>query len=358
MRKRKENDDAIWSEINALRVRKYRKSDRLIRSCSTLSVVAQKLLALALTEMKLNDDGELMADISGKELRILFQNQAGSFYDTVKRACNSGGLNQSDLMSLLFSVPDGNKKTKNSANVVTDASFKNGRLQILFNSSIKDELCCINSQFAELSLGAVMECHSIYSIRLYERLRYEIAARRTATSENESHYQFVYSMEEARSIFGLSHKLNEKNGRKSASPYKRYGDFRYSVLEKAVGEINKDAKAAQMHVEFDVIRAGRGGKVASIVFMVTEADDTLAGTRKMLQKEKMVEQKIVFADVSDLLEEEDLGTKEIKAVCAAAGYDMEKIQRAYQLLKDARRGTNSADWLISEICTSNAASSK
>ena len=105
-----------------------------------------------------------------------------------------------------------------------------------------------------------------------------------------------------------------------------------------------------MEVSYDTERSGRGGKVHKIIFYVkykaiTEAalDDT--DTKPELTQEQKDE---IVDIVSDLIEE-PVKTKDIRAICESAHYDVEKVKTAYAVLKKSTGVDSVVGFMISAI---------
>lgn len=333
-------DDADLKKI------KYKKSNHLIQARGKSTALVQKLFTVGIAEAKEAPDGSINAVIPGTELRRIFGCYSGSFYDSVKLACDSGELHKPDLLSWRLRFESQEKGgTFDTLNVVTRATFSDGTLRIKFNPDIKDDLVNLTSSYTELYQYIVVKMKSPYSILMYERFQSEMDYQRATNHGDPGPYTIVYSIEDLRDIFSLDYDAPEKGGKNmSYHLHKEYPDFRKHVLEVCEKEINE---IAPMTMSYEPIRSGRGGRVVAIRFTVSRKE-IKKKEKAALTKEELTERKLVFADAVALLSD-DLSVKDIKAVCEAADYDMDKIQKAYDLAGKSKGIQNLTGWMIKAI---------
>lgn len=345
MAKQKKNPETI--DDSDLKKIKYRKSNHLIQARGKSTALVQKLFTVGIAEAKEAADGSINAVIPGTELRRIFGCYSGSFYDSVKLACDSGDLHKPDLLSWRLRFESAEKGgTFDTLNVVTRATFSNGTLKIKFNPDIKDDISGLTQNYTELYQYIVVKMKSPYSILLYERFQSEMDYQRAANHGDPGPYKVIYPMEDLRDIFGLDYEIAEKNGKKKTYHlHSEYSDFRRNTLEVCEKEINE---IAPMTMSYEPIRSGRGGKVVAIRFTLTRKVETKRKDKAALTKEELTARKIVFADAVALLSD-DIGVSEIKAICEAADYDMEKIQKAYDLAQKSKGIQNLTGWMIKAI---------
>lgn len=333
-------DDADLKKI------KYKKSNHLIQARGKSTALVQKLFTVGIAEAKEAPDGSINAVIPGTELRRIFGCYSGSFYDSVKLACDSGELHKPDLLSWRLRFESQEKGgTFDTLNVVTRATFSDGTLRIKFNPDIKDDLVNLTSSYTELYQYIVVKMKSPYSILMYERFQSEMDYQRATNHGDPGPYTIVYSIEDLRDIFSLDYDAPEKGGKNmSYHLHKEYPDFRKHVLEVCEKEINE---IAPMTMSYEPIRSGRGGRVVAIRFTVSRKE-IKKKEKAALTKEELTARKLVFADAVALLSD-DLSVKDIKAVCEAADYDMDKIQKAYDLAGKSKGIQNLTGWMIKAI---------
>ena len=343
MASKKENQVPAVEE-KALERIKYKKSNRLINARGKASAMVQKIFTIAITEAKPDKDGNFAAVISGTMLRKIFGNYSGSFYESVRVACDSGELRRPDLLSWRIRIENREKMSFDTINVVTRATFVNGILRIKFNSDIKDDIYNLTSQYTELYQYVVIRMQSPYSIQLYERFQSEMDYQRARYHDNEGPYTIVYSLEDMRDIFSLDFETVENGKREQRHLHSEFPDFRKHVLDVAKKEINS---IAPIHMEYETIRAGRGGRVQSIRFILTRKQTEDKEDAKPLSKEELLNRKLVFADAASLLSELDV--KAVQSICKAADYNFDKIEKAYNIAQKTKGIKNLAGWMIQAI---------
>lgn len=340
---RKKKTDLIQAGDEAsLQQVKYRKSNRLINARGKSTALVQKLFTVGITEAKADADGNIVACVPGAELRRIFGNYTGSFYETVKVACDSGDLHKPDLLSWRLRVEDKKKGTFVSTNVVSQASFDGKNLRIKFNPDIKNDIYNLSSQYTELYQYVVIKMKSPYSMQLYERFQSEMDFQRAVRHDDVGPYQITYTIEEIRDIFSLDYDALEGGRMRSHHLYKGFSDFRKHVLDVAKEEINA---ISPINMDYEPVQSGRGGKVISIRFTVSRKE---AQKKKALSPDEILQRKIVFADAAAILAK-TLDVEDIQAVCNAADYDIEKIKVAYELYRQASNVKNPTGWMIQAI---------
>ncbi len=330
-------------EQYALSKVKYRKSNKLVNSRGRTSASVHKLFTVAISEAKLDATGnQAVAVIAGQKLRKIFNNYTGSFYETVKNSCNSP-THKPDLLSWRLGMEDEENKTFKYINVVNSAEFSNGELRIVFSPEVTKEISGLKSNYSEFYRYITLRMKSSYSMVLYERLSGQADYLRSTTKNQNGPYYISYSIEELRSTFSLDYETIENRKKVQKHMYSRYVDMKKNVLDVAKEEINE---ISPIHVEYKPILAGHGGKTVSIEFIVTRKEETPV---EEISKEEETRRKIVYADVTELFAEENIGVKDVRTICMEAGYSYDKIKAAYELSKKQDYISNFTGWMISAI---------
>lgn len=179
------------------------------------------------------------------------------------------------------------------------------------------------------------------SMILYERLSSQADYLRSTTHNESGPYYVEYDMEELRHIFSLDYATTEGKKTVKKHLYSRYADFRINILEVAKSEINE---LSPLTIEYEPIMRGHGGRIVAIKFVVERKQKA-----HEISKEEQTRRKIVFADVSELLENQNLPVKTIQRICETADYDYDKIKDAYDLSEQQAEIDNFAGWMISAI---------
>ena len=72
-------------DLSVLKGRHYSKSNALINAKGTTSLLAQKIFSVGIQQAQLDETtGQLVATLYGSDLRRIFANKSGSFYDHIK----------------------------------------------------------------------------------------------------------------------------------------------------------------------------------------------------------------------------------------------------------------------------------
>lgn len=323
---------------------KYRKSNKLVNSRGKTSASVHRLFTVAISEAKFDiANNHAEAVITGTKLRKIFNNYTGSFYESVRNACMSD-RHKPDLLSWRLGMEDPESETFKYVNVVTSAEFKNGTLRVVFSPEVTKELTGLKSNYSEFYRYVTLQMKSSYSMMLYEKLSSQADYLRSTQKNPYGPYIITYSMEELRLALGVD--IEPMDGRKKdVKPpmYTRFPDFKARVLDVAVNETNE---LSPLHVEYKPIRAGRGAKTVGIEFIVTRKKKEEI---EVISPEEELRRKIVFADVSDLLADKDVSTREIQTICKEAGYDIDKIKNAYELSMKQDQIANFTGWMVSAI---------
>lgn len=342
-------------EDQELQLIKYRKSNRIINSRGKCPALLQKLLTVGITHIRQSKDGTIVAKIPGQELRVIFNNYTGSFYDAVKMACDSGPAQKPDLMSWRIRVEEGKgSKEWTSVNVITDASFKNGTLSLIFNQSVKDDIFNVKTQYTELYQYVTIKLKSPYSIQLYERFQSEMDYQRATRHNQDGPYYVTYPIEEMRDIFSLDVERTIKGKKVESHLYKNFPDFRKHILDVVENELNE---ISPINMKYEVIKGGRGAKVQAIKFVLTrkqtkdKENTSPKEENRIFSKEEELQRKIVYADASDLLRDKINDINDIRAICEASGYNFAKIQKACEVANGSNpdKIKNMTGFLISAI---------
>ena len=323
---------------------KYRKSNKLVNSRGRTSASVHKLFTVAISEAKFNvSTNNAEAVITGTKLRKIFNNYAGSFYDSVRNACMSDSR-KPDLLSWRLGMEDPASQTFKYVNVVTSAEFKNGTLRVVFSPEVTKELTGLKSNYSEFYRYVTLQMKSSYSMMLYEKLSSQADYLRSTTKNANGPYKITYSMEELRLALGVDIEPMDNRKKDDKQPmYSRFQDFKARVLDVAVNETNE---ISPLHVEYEPIRSGRGAKIAGIEFIVTRKKQE---EPEVISEDEELRRKIVFADATVLFADEDVSIREVRTICKESGYDLDKMKKAYELSKKQDIIANFTGWMVAAI---------
>lgn len=370
----------------------YKKSNFLITSKYKSSILENKILSIALANADdIHEESEgLVYEIAVSDLKrkMNISKSYGSFYDKLDDAAKS-------MTGRTIGTSNKKNRTFDYISVVTRATSKDGIFRIIFNPALKENIIDIKDKFTVLKLSTMLSFKSSYSLRLYELLKDELqeikwqrdrediltAKKNTYRQENLFKYETSIGLAELKLEMGVVNAELDKVKRVlqgknpdyekavASSPeqiFKSWSDFRRRVLEKATEEINEKT---DLHVEFEADKAGRGGKVVGVTFIITDSkshkkplpkvDDVLVDNlgESIIEADEEI-------DIDDLIDKvrliitENLKTKEIKAILSAADNDISKIKDAYELACKQSEIDNLVGWMISAIKNNYSSTSK
>ncbi len=352
--------------------KQYQKSNSLINAKGTTSLLAQKIFAVGIQQAKLEEEtGQLVTTLYGTDLKKVFGIRGGSFYNHIKELVEPV-KGKASLLDWRIIYTDDTSEEIEALNVVTDCNFKDGILQMRYNSKITNEIYQLKENYTQFSLEETIPLKSIYSYRLYEILKSEfdkqsyVAHKNGENLNNEKPYILVVNLvdlklrlgiidpNENREIINALKKSNvdydyieklsnegPKGSKKGSSEsgdkskFSDYSNFRKFALDKAKAELEEKTS---IRFEYEPVKQGKGGKVQSIRFFIYGKKNTKIVEEKI--KVLTPEEKEEFLDeVSDIIEEK-LKVRDLKAIAEASGYNLDKVKKAYDVLCNVNGGVD------------------
>lgn len=335
----------------------YKKSNFLISAKYKSSLLENKILAVSLTKVRKDENGQLISTVTASELKKYMKKTNGSFYDQLY-SCADNLTNRQIVME------DRENNKFMILNIVQTALYDNGRFTIKYNSDLERYLYGLQQNFTKLSLPVMMSFKSVYSFRLYELLKSKAYYPRDK-KKAENLFRITFSVSELKLDLGAVNSSYDRVQRvlKSSSPdydkaveaarektFARWGDFKDRVIDVAVKEINSLPEAC-MNVSYELGKSGRGGKVYEVAFIVK-----LMNTAAELVEPDVIFKDVVAADmgvvekIDSLLEDEDMRVKDIKAIAIAAANDYSRVENAYAIYRKQKvKAANFTGWMIAAI---------
>lgn len=328
----------------------YKKSNSLINAKGKSTAMGMKLFAAGLTHAKVQADGTVVAKFSGQELRRMFKRSNGSFYDQIKDLIKPVDESKPSILDWRIYIEDEENQHIEGINVITHARFQDGEMSLTYNSQLKDKLVNLKTNFSTLSWDQMNTLTSSYAIKLYESLSsdlsLEVARRKKMhdpsipTSFSAAHpFARRWDYQELRQFLGVSAVVeNGKKASRKGEILSAFGDFKRRALEKSKTEINEKTS---LHMDYDVERAGVGGKVVGVIFYVYKQipgilqDDVVMNVADVdaisPEEQKKIRKKVMglLMDAAD--DADNITSKGVTAICKAAGYDYECIERAVKM---------------------------
>ena len=111
----------------------YNKSNELINAMGKGTALSQKLFAIGMQHIEIDDTNNVVATIYGPELRKMFKSSSGSLYEHIEALCDRQ-VKGSTIFDWNLLMKDKENGKIEAHQVVTDASFKNGTLTLRYNN--------------------------------------------------------------------------------------------------------------------------------------------------------------------------------------------------------------------------------
>lgn len=329
-----------------------KKSNFLISAKYKSSLLENKVLAVSLTKVTKDEAGHLVSIVKASELKKMLKKSNGSFYDQL-RECADGLSNRQIVME------DRENNRFRIINVVQTADYENGDFKIKYNDDLEKYLYNLQQNFTRLNLRLMTSFKSVYSFRLYELLKSRAYYPKDVKS-GDNLFRITYNLAELKLDLGAVNSSYDRVQKilRAESPnyekavevakektFERWCDFKARVLDVAVKEINS-SELSDMHIEYELMKSGRGGKVYEIAFIVhTPVRDILdrPPVEQIVNKESLLE------ELDELLQDEDIRLREMKILLEDAKYDIEKIRNAYNIYKNQSGIINFVGWMRDAI---------
>lgn len=317
--------------------KKYKKSNILIGGKFKSTLMMNKLMAISLAKLDMDDisleDNMYVQRISSAELRRYMDIKGGSFYRHLEEAAEG-------MTGKTIGYSDPEQKIFDYLAVIIRARYEDGVLTIKYNPDIKDYLINIKSNYTVLNLEQTMRFKkSNNAFRLYELLRSECYYRRGEEKVPGKVFTAEYGLSELKFTIGLidASEKKVKDILRGHNPdyeaaeavakdgvYRDWASFKKRVLVPAIDEINE---VTDITVSYEPLRKSHG-KVCGVLFKMIfkEQKDSQGDDPATLDKD------VIIDAVSDMIDP-PLRTKDIRAICEAANYDLAKIRNAYDYLE-------------------------
>ena len=346
----------------------YRRSNIMINSKSRSSLLCQKVLATAIMYAKKTDSGNLESRVHTSVLRELMNNKNGSLYDQLVQVASPQSKHSLLNWVVGYQVPG---QEFQFSNVITDISYKNGELSVIFNKKMIPYLVDLKSNYTNLPHRLMMRFDSYYTYRIYELCKSEIDYQRAVT-KRPGPYVKDYNLVELKMDLGIidstspeiakllrsenpdydgirekiEQKLEEESRTKSKKKNAekidnmvQYGDFRRYALEKAKTELATEGKS-DIFFDYEPIRSGRGGKVIGVRFIMD--------MKNAVSVEKPVKSEFeLIDDLQKIIP--GITVVDAKTLLDAAGGDIEKVKSAYLVAQQTSDIDNFTGWMVAAI---------
>lgn len=355
----------------------FTKSNNLITSKSRMTIIGRKVLDAAIMNVRETYDEYgnpiIKADIDGQELKKFIGRDYNSLYDTVKSLIKPKSQKGADALkpSLLdwkVIIADDDRQQIIGINVITLAKYTNGKLSIVFNNALKQNLIGLKKNYTMLNRDIISKFSSNYSYQLYQIFKKTIDKELSRLKEdgidNGNHpFELIFDIIDLKVQLGvieasendILYKAIMNNNVCTYEEVIRIDDdelverltesrnFRRYAVEKAKKEINE---ISDIKMDYKPIYGGKGGKTVGFKFFIQY---------KEIEKEKEEKEPdevdiFEFIDkVREIIKEPVLSSKEIKSISDAAGYDLDKIKKAYNVYQQQDNVRNVPGFIIDAI---------
>ena len=323
----------------------YVKSNFLIGAKYKSSLLENKVMAISLNKIKdaqEDKEGTLIVRLKASELKKLLDSKSGSFYSQLDKVGSS-------MTGRVIGMSDPETERFHYMSVINNAHYENGILTLEYNKNLNKYLKNIKQNFTKLNLETMLDFKSVYSFRLYELLKSR-AYYPKGVNRKDNAFVVTYDLAELKLDLGVINAeldkvrkiLNDKSSPNyeealEASPEKVFTtwfEFRRNCIDVAVKEINSKRDKTEMEVSYEPKKSGQGGKVYAVDFYIRlykstrteESGKVNDGPLELTEDDKLN----FYDEIHDLIEE-NIKTKDAKAIAEAAGYDMELIREKYRI---------------------------
>ena len=310
----------------------------------------------------------MVAEFSNSVMRN-FMTKSGSYYKTIEDLMDSNSPDSlKKQWGIMINRPEDG--LYGFVDVITAMLYdaKNGKLFVKFSDEkrIQKEIYNLKRNYTSLSYELMMTFRSVYSYRIYEIIMSRIGYDDGSTHSKKLQYQYDYGLSELKYYLGILDPYITPDVKRAISEAKtpedferieasistehkmpRYNDFEKYTLKKAISEIN-DIKNAEYRFSYSPIRNGRGGKVTGVLFTI---DRLVKENENMNESPKLSDddKDEIIDSIRDMITEK-LKTKDIRSIAEAAGYDLEKIRKAYSVAEATpKKIDNLVGFMVSAI---------
>ena len=355
----------------------FTKSNNLITSKSRMTIIGRKVLDAAIMNVRETYDEYgnpiIKADIDGQELKKFIGRDYNSIYDTVKRLIKPKSQKGADALkpSLLdwkVIISDDDRQQIIGINVITLAKYTNGKLSIVFNNALKQNLIGLKKNYTMLNRDIISKFSSNYSYQLYQIFKKTIDKELSRLKEdgidNGNHpFELIFDIIDLKVQLGvieasendILYKAIMNNNVCTYEEVIRIDDdelverltesrnFRRYAVEKAKKEINE---ISDIKMDYKPMYGGKGGKTVGFKFFIQYKE---IETKKEEKEPDEVDIFEFIDKVREIIKEPVLSSKEIKSISDAAGYDLDKIKKAYTVYQQQDNVRNVPGFIIDAI---------
>lgn len=296
-------------------------ANNIIRGKQSMTLQEARLIRLLITQIAKDDKDFKTYKVNIQELARFLEIPDNNLYRDIRNICQS-------LMSRTIKIQNGNQ-WKIFQWLQLAEYDGHGTITLMLSNQIAPYLLQLNAWFTQYQLKNILAMKSFYSIRLYELLKLTIGEDRKKKME------YTFSIQALREYLECENK------------FKQIIELKKKVLDIAIRDISE---YSEYNCTYECKKTSRS--ITDIIFYLElkeqkqEKEEEGAGEKEQEQKE---------LDVDDLVDQlrkiiqEELKTREYRALLQAANNDIELIQEKYELSKKQQNIENLVGWLIKAI---------
>lgn len=322
------------------------RSNKLILSRYSASLIENKIMALSFKRVKLNKNGNPAVVFTTSELRKLTRAKGNGFYNQLKIAA-------AGLMNKMIYMEDEQTQSFSFINLVQKAEYREGRFTVVFTNESKALLYDLKSNFTSMSIDTLFSFKTNHAYRLYEILK----VHEYKIGENNKPIEIVYTLPDLKLQLNCINTEEKKVKIELMQPHPNYDkivnnldtekkfeswyEFKRGVLEKALKEINGKT---ELDVSYAPIRTGRGGKTTSVRFYLKRK----VANVEVIESEESQRSEMV-GKVREIIKDVKLTKKDCISILKASNNNLDKISTAYNLASKQGGIENFVAWMIAAI---------
>lgn len=372
-RKKKDSPDSY--DLSLLSGKQYSKSNALINAKGKTSLFCQKLMAIGIQQAEEDEEGNLTTTIRGTDLRKIFGNKNGSFYQEIKELVEPVKGKPSLLDWRVIYTDDATERVE-AINIISDAKFEDGVFSFSFNKKVKSQVWELKSNYTIFSLTETIPLKSIYSFRIFELLKAELDKQQYRAKKNGTYrpgdtYITDINLTDLKLKLGIIDPNTDRKildaikkdnpdfdmiedlakGQKDTAKYRRFSDFREATLEVAKKELEVKTSIS---FDYEQLKSGRGGRTTGIRFFIHSKQDerveVIDTQEKPVSEISEAEKYGIAFQTQVMLGTELFSMEDVLVIIKAANYDMDRISNAYNLFKKSKTTIdNPTGWMIDAI---------
>lgn len=292
------------------------------------------------------EGNNLISEISASEIKVLLGKTYQDFYIQLKKTALR-------LLNNVIMIEDPEKRKFKGSNIITDCESEDGNFKITYNIGMKDVITGLKNNFTRLNLDVMIRFTSSSTFRLYELLKSKCYHPKGVEGPNI--FQIEYDIAELKITLGavdITHpqiapmlngketpnykkileeaaQLAKRDSTFKKPKFEKWYDFKRQVIDIGVEEINEKS---DIHVIYNTLKTGKGGKVSKIIFVVTAGQPSMvidAEEKTVINPDELIEKLDILGEVI----EDHLPIKDLKTILETADYDISRVEKAYQVSK-------------------------